>query len=139
MNQEPSKGINRRGLDDAFRVEEARKSSLILTAQLLRAQQKQDDAAAKFAQAARIEEGLSEECESKGLIEKAFVHRFSVASCWAQAADFHHALSLCDGLLDRADLPERLRQRVEEYANTIRFRRAQWYEELALEAAASDA
>lgn len=47
------------------------------------------------------------------MIEKAFVHRYSAASCWAQAADFHHALSVCDGLLDRADLPERLRQRIE--------------------------
>ena len=51
MNQQPSKGINRQGLDAAFRVEEVRKSNLILTAQLLRAQQKQDDAAASFAQA----------------------------------------------------------------------------------------
>jgi len=139
MNQQPSKGINRQGLDAAFRAEEVRKSNLILAAQLLRARQKQDEAAAQFAQAARIEERLSEECESKGLIGKALVHRFSAASCWAQAADFHHALSVCDGLLDRADLPERLRQRIEEYANTIRFRRAQWYEELVLEAVASDA
>lgn len=80
---------------------------------------------ANFAQAARIEERLSEVCESKGLLEKSFIHRFSAASCWAQAGDFYHAIALCDELLARADLPERLGQRVEEYAQTIRVRRDQ--------------
>jgi hypothetical protein len=45
-----------------------------------------------------------------------------------------NASALCDALLARADFPERLRQRVEEYAHTIRIRRDQWYEELILEA-----
>jgi hypothetical protein len=61
-------------------------------------------------------------------MEKSFVHRFSAASCLAQAVDFYHALALCDDLFARA-----LRQRVEEYAQTIRIRRDQWYEELILE------
>ena len=135
MNQQSTQGINRQDLNWDFEADEALKSKLILTAQLMRAQQKQDEAAANFAQAARIEERLSEECESKGLLEKSFTHRFSAASCWAQAGDFYHAIALCDDLLARADLPERLRSRVMEYANTIRIRRDQWYEELALEAA----
>lgn len=135
MTQKSIQGINRQGLDQGFEAEEARKSNLILTAQLMRAQQKQDEAAANFAQAARIEERLSEECESKGLLEKSFIHRFSAASCWAQAGDFYHAVALCDDRVTRADLPERLRRRVEEYAHTIRTRRDQWYEELILEAA----
>jgi len=67
-------------------------------------------------------------------MEKSFLHWFSAASCWAQAGDFYHAIALCDDLLARADLPERLRQRIQEYAHTIRIRRAQWYEELILEA-----
>src|SRR5262249_3033006 len=135
MTQKSTREINRQGLDQDFEVEEARKSNLILTAGLMRAQQMQDEAAASFAQAARIEERLSEECESKGLLEKSFVHCFSAASCWAQAGDFFHAIALCDDLLARADLPERLRHRVMEYAHTIRVRRDQWYEELISEAA----
>jgi hypothetical protein len=135
MTQRSTQGINRQGPDQGFEAEEARKSNLILTAQLMRAQQKQDEAATSFAEAARIEERLSEECESKGLLEKSFIHRFSAASCWAQAGDFYHALALCDDLLARADLPERLRQRVMEYAHTIRIRRSRWYEELNSEAA----
>src|SRR5437016_14434852 len=47
-------------------------------------------------------------------VEKSFVHRFSAAHCWAQAGNFYRALALCDGLLARADLSHRLRQRVEE-------------------------
>ncbi|MGH9752861.1 MAG: hypothetical protein ACREA2_08750 [Blastocatellia bacterium] len=135
MTQQSTHGVNRQGLNQGFEEEEARKSNLILTAQLMRAQQRQDEAAANFAQAARIEERLSEECESKGLLEKSFVHRFSAASCCAQAGDFYHAIALCDDLLARADLPERLRQRVMEYAHAIRIRRDQWYEEMILEAA----
>lgn len=134
MTQQSMRRINRQGLNQDFEAEEARKSNLILAAQLMRAQQKQDEAAANFAQAARIEERLSEECESRGLLEKSFIHRFSAAGCWAQAGDFYHAIALCDDLLARADLPGRLRQRVREYAHTIRLRRDQWYEELILEA-----
>ena len=80
-----------------------------------------------------IEERLSDICEAKGLVEKSFIHRFSAASCWAQAGNFYQAIALCDDLLTRADLPDRLRQRVHDYAQTLRVRRAQWYEELVLE------
>jgi hypothetical protein len=44
-------------------------------------------------------------------------------------------IALCDDLLARADLPERLRQRVMEFAHTIRIRRDQWRKELISEAA----
>jgi hypothetical protein len=120
-------------LDAAFEADEARKSNLILEAQLLREQQQDEAAASRFAQAAAMEERLSDLCEEKGLVEKSLVHRFSAASCWAQAGNFYQALMLCDGLLARADLPDRLRQRVRNYAHTLRVRRAQWYAGLALE------
>ena len=138
MSQRSARGIERRGLDAAFEAEEARKSSLILEAQLLREQQQDETAAEKFAQAAEIEERLSDLCEARGLVEKSFVHRFSAASCWAQAGNFYRALALCDGLLARADLSDRLRQRVEEYAAAIRARRSQWYKGLALAPASSE-
>src|SRR5438132_3535836 len=102
MNQQPIRGINRQGLDAAFEADEAHKSNLILAAQLLREQQ-QDEAAAKFAQAAMIEERLSDTCEAKGLMEKSFLHRFSAASCWVQAGNFYQAIALCDDLLARVE------------------------------------
>jgi hypothetical protein len=128
MNQQPARGISRQDLGAAFEADEARKSRLILEAQLLREQQ-QDEAAAKFAQAAVIEERLSNICEAKGLVEKSFVHGFSAASCWAQAGNFYHAIALCDVLLARPYLPDRLRQRIYDYAQILRARRAQWYAE----------
>lgn len=130
MNGQALQGLDRQGLDTAFEAEETRKSSLILEAQLLRAQQR-EEAALKFAQAAEIEEHLAERCEARGLDEKSFAHRFSAVSCWAQAGNFYQAIALCDALLARADLPARLRQRVQQYAMTLRGRRTQLYAELA--------
>ena len=124
--------INRQGVDAAFAVEEARKSQLLLEAQLLRAQQRSEAAANKFAEAAGLEERLREACLTHGLREKAFVHGFSAASCWAQAGDFHHAIGLCHALLAHPDLPARLRQRIIAYAHTLAARRTRWYEELVV-------
>jgi hypothetical protein len=131
MNQEPLQGVNRQGLDAAFEAEEARKSNLLLEAQVLRERQA-DEAATKFAEAAGIEELLSETCVANGLTENSFVHRFSAASCWAQAGTFYQAIALCEELLARRELPERLRQRVHDYALTLRARRTKLYSELAL-------
>jgi hypothetical protein len=127
MNKQPARGILREGLDAAFEADETAKSNLILEGQLLRDRQQPDEAAAKFAQAAEIEERLSETCEAKGLMEKAWVHRFSAVGCWALAGNIHDAISLGDSLLARPDLPERLRQRVHEYTQDLRRRRAQWF------------
>ena len=135
MSQQLPQGINRQGLDATFETDEARKSSLILHAQLLRQQHEDEAAATQFAEAARLEEHLSDLCEGQGLVEKSVVHRFSAASCWAQAGDLYHAIALCEDLLARTDLPDRLRQRIAEYVQTLRDRRAQWYEELELEMA----
>lgn len=137
MDAQRARGISRHGLNEQFAAEEARKSALILEARLLRDQQ-DEGAAARFAEAAAIEEQLSELCEAQGLAEKANLHRFSAASCWALAGNFYRALILCDDLLSRSDLPVRLWQRVSEYARVVRQRRAEWYAGLALETAAGD-
>lgn len=136
MNQQSLQGISREGLDAAFETDETRKSDLLLSAERLR-EQAPDEAAARFAEAAQIEGSLSWRCEAQGLIEKALVHRFSAASCWAQAGNFYQAIAICDELLARRDLPERLRQRVLEYTHTLRIRRAHWYEELTYAMAGS--
>jgi hypothetical protein len=127
MSEQPAHGLDRQGLDAAFAAEEIRKSNLLLEAQLLRAQRQDEAAAVKFAAVAEIEEALSEQSLARGLLDKAWLHRFSAASCWAQAGDFYHALALCQELLARDDLPPPLRRQVQDYAEKIRLRRAQWY------------
>jgi hypothetical protein len=138
MTQPPRQGISRQGLDEAFAADEARKSELLLAARLLQARGQDEAAAAQLAQAAVVEEHLSERCLALGLQEKAWVHRFSAASCWAQAGNFYQALAWCDELLAQTELPERLRQRVQDYADRLRSRRAQWYTELALATTGSE-
>ncbi|MBC8872576.1 MAG: hypothetical protein H8E44_24340 [Planctomycetes bacterium] len=130
MTESPFQGISQSGLSDAFAADEARKSRLILEARLLREQQQPEAAAAKFAEAAAIEEQLGEACTKQQLREESFVHYFSSASCWAQAGNFYEAIALCDLLLTEQDLPHSLRTRVEQYADTLRDRRAQWYGDL---------
>jgi len=139
MNQQQAQAINRIGLDAAFEDDEARKSSLILEAQLLREQGRPDEAVNKFAEAAQIEESLSQRCAAGGFAEKSSLHSFSAISLWAQAGNFYQAIALDDELLASAVLSERLRQRVQTYINTLRLRRAHWYEELATELSKSAA
>lgn len=120
------KGIDRRGLDDAFAADEVRKSNSILEGRLLEARQQWDEAAQKFAQAAEQEERLGNHCTKSGLSERASLHYFSAASCWARAGNFYRAIALCNDLLRRSDMAEPLRQRIEGYADTLRGRRAEW-------------
>jgi hypothetical protein len=135
MSESSLQGISQAGLSEAFGAEEARKSRLILEARLLRAEQQAEAAAAKFAEAAEIEEQLGKTCAQQHLREKSFVHAFSAASCWAQAGNFYEAIALCDQLLAEHDVPASLRARIEQYANTLRARRVQWYGELVHQSA----
>ena len=77
LNQQQTQAISRAGVDAAFEADEARKSSLILEAQLLRDRRAPDEAARRFAEAAQIEESLSQRCAAQGLTEKSFLHCFS--------------------------------------------------------------
>ena len=89
MNVQPVSGIRRQGLDDAFQATESAKSRLLLEAALLREQGQEEAAAVRFAQVAAMEEQLFNVCREQGLMEKANVHHFSAASCWAQAGNFY--------------------------------------------------
>lgn len=135
MSDRPPRGIDRRGLDANFDQQEVRKSKLILEARLLRDQRQDEAAADRFAEAASIEERLADTCEEARLVEKSWVHRFSAVGCWAQAGDFYHAIRICDALLNRPDLPERLRDRVQDYSQALRQRRSEWYVNLTVDAA----
>lgn len=131
MTTSERQGLSRLGLDEGFAAEEAAKSHLLLEAQWVRAQGHVEQAAEKFALVATAEERLAEQCDCAGLVAKAQVHAFSAASCWAQAGNFLQAIRLCNRLLARTDVPPRLRREVEDYAQRLRNRRAQWYAELA--------
>ena len=125
MSQSARKGIDRQGLDCVFDADEALKSNLILEAQLLSDQQQPDAAADRFAQAAEIEERLSEWCAVQGLQEKSRMHLFSAASCWARAGDFHTAIGLAEQLQSQTGLSPRLKQQIQEFIQTLRQRRRQ--------------
>ena len=101
MNRPNSDGISRKGLDTAFEVDETRKSQLLLEAQLLRDRGEDENAAAKFAECAEIEERLSEACEQAGLTEKYFVQ----ASAERQGATAWRGIALQqDAEATRAEL-----------------------------------
>lgn len=57
---ESVRGISESGSSEAFLADEARKSRLILEARLLRQRKEAEAAAAKFAEAAAIEEQLGD-------------------------------------------------------------------------------
>lgn len=137
MSEPMLPGVPGGGWTEVVDADEARKSRLILEAQLARERQEDETAAAKFAEAAVIEERLGERSIERNLRDQSFVHFYSAASCWAQAGNFYEAIALCDRLLSEPDLPVPLRRRVEGYAATIRARRAQWYGEIVRQAAES--
>jgi hypothetical protein len=57
---------------------------------------------------------------------------------WAQAGNFYQSLAICEQLLTRADLPDRLRERVQSYSQALRSRRDRWYEELVVQSASGE-
>jgi hypothetical protein len=86
--------------------EEAHKSDLLLQAALLRAEGQEELAASRFADAATLEEQLAQRADEEGNALRAIRSQFSAASAWANAGDFHHALTLLQSLEQRADAPE---------------------------------
>ncbi len=94
-------------------------------------QQDDEQAAQHFAEAGEIEASLSDQCEEHGLVQKSLIHRFSAASCWAHAGNFYQAITICDELLAR-ELPQRFRRDIEDFAKTLRSRRARLYAQLTL-------
>lgn len=118
--------------DDCLTADEVRKSNLLLEAGLLRSQLQTDEASRRFAAAAALEEQLAEACVAKGQRAEAWRHRFSAESCWAQAGNFHAAITLGEQLLDEPDLPTKLRAAVDRYTTALRQRRHEWAKGLVL-------
>ncbi len=109
-----------------YNAEDARKSNLLLQAALLREQGQYERAASLFAEAAAIEERLAESAEAQGDTPHALRHRFSAASGWAQAGDFHHALALLSILEESSDTPPSLRERVQAFTRVVKEQRERW-------------
>lgn len=107
-------------LPQDFLVEERTKSNLIVGGNLLKAQGKFENAAAT------IEEQLATYLISMNWWDKAYVHRFSAISCWAQAGDLYHAIQLSEHFLNEAWLSSAQRQQVSQYLKTLRGRFIQW-------------
>lgn len=139
MTRSTKRGISREGLDAAFEADEARKSRLILEGRSLSEQGQDELAAGKFAEAAEIEYHLARICREKGLTEKSLVHLFSAASCWASAGNYYDAIVLCNELLAQAGLPDRLRQRVQDYSESLLQRRAEMSARIAADLASREA
>ena len=110
--------------------EEVIKSKLLLQASLLRSEGKEVLAASLFAEAAVLEERLAERAEADGDTTRAIRSNFSAASAWANAGDFHHALTLLQSLELRDDAPETLKVRVRAFSDTLRFQLKRWHESL---------
>jgi hypothetical protein len=126
MTPSQNGSISRRGLSARFIQDEKETSRLILEANLLKFQQRRKEAARKFAQAARLEMKNSDELLLPGLLDLYYIHRFSAASCWAQAGNLYQAIQICEELLDGFELKPPLRQRIAEYLDVLETRVDQW-------------
>ena len=110
--------------------EETQKSKLLLQATLLRAEGQEELASARFAEVATLEEWLAQRAEADGDSLRAIRSHFSAASAWANAGDFHHALTLLQILEQRADTPELLKYRARLFAQTVQIQRRRWHDTL---------
>src|SRR5438067_1516263 len=130
MNGPVRRGIDCQGLGAAVEADERLASEAILKARLLQDQQHPDEAAREYALAAGVELRLAEACEARGLSDKSWVHRFGSLRSRALAGNIHDAIALGEESLARPDVPAALRQRLREYVELLRIRRAQWSADL---------
>lgn len=140
MNIDPKYGLSRAGLDADYEREEQRASKLIFEARFIldtldRNQQKV--AQKNYAQAAEIEERLADYCAKKGLTQRYFVEQFRATDCWARAGNLYRASELCDEMLARDDLTDRLREHLQKYSEALQSRLAR-LNEMASEPVSSE-
>lgn len=110
----------------AYPKEEAYKSNLLLQAALLRAEGLEELAAARFAEAAALEEILTQWADEQGQPLRAARSQFSAASAWANAGNFYHALELLQSFEQRFDVPESLKAHARAFAEKLRTQRRHW-------------
>ena len=106
--------------DETIQRVQEEKSNLLLEAQMLQAMERPEEAIARFALAAPLEERIAEYRDKTGEKDLAARHRFSAAACWAKTGNLHNAILLFDALNRSADTPGRLKVDALLFANRLR-------------------
>lgn len=110
---------------------EREKSRLLLEAHMFKAQKRFNEAAERFAQAARYEHELADWATTQELRDLSYLHAFSALSCWAQAGDPHRALEMSQMLLQSRTLTEPQRAQLQTYHDTLEQRWVSWMQQWA--------
>jgi tetratricopeptide (TPR) repeat protein len=126
MTPTPDGSISREGLSSDYKQNEKEASRLILEANVLKSAGDHKQAAQKFAKAAELELKNTDELSALGLLDNYFIHRFSAASCLAQAGNLYQAMQLCSELLSDFPLSPPLHQRIAGYLQVLETRMSQW-------------
>ena len=129
--------VSRRGLSERYKRDEKETSRLILEANLLKSSGRRKEAAQKFAEAADLEMKNCDELLAKTLLDNYYIHRFSAASCLAQAGNLYGAMQICTELLENFELPVLLRQRIAGYLDVLETRMDEWMTAYAPDAVAA--
>lgn len=106
--------------EESIQRVQGKKSNLLLEAQMLQATGHPEEAIARFALAAPMEERIAAFRDRSGEKELAARHRFSAASCWAKTGNLHNAILLFDALGHDADTPGRLKVDALLFATRLR-------------------
>jgi hypothetical protein len=109
-----------RDTEESIERIQGEKSNLLLEAQMFQAMGHPEEAIARFALAAPMEERIATYRDKTGEKELAARHRFSAAMCWAKSGNLHDAIGLFESLNHNADAPGRLRIDALLFANRLR-------------------
>ena len=118
-----------------MQTKETYKSNLIIEANFLKIQGLYQDAAAKFAEAAQIEEQLAEQLLAQGQGTEAAIHQLSALSCWGQAGDLYRAMNMGQQLLTQSYLSSRQRADLLDYLHQLQQRYTEWANQWSLQLA----
>jgi hypothetical protein len=110
----------RHDTEESIQRLQGQKSDLLLEAQMLQGMGRTEEAIARFAQAAPMEERIAAYREKTGEKELAARHLFSAAACWAKAGNLHNAILLFNALHDDPDTPGRLKVDALLFADRLR-------------------
>jgi hypothetical protein len=106
--------------EESIQRVQGEKSNFLLESRMCQAIGNVEEAIARFALAAPLEERIATYRDKTGEKELAARHRFSAASCWAKSGNLHDAIALFDALNRDPDTPGRLRVDALLFANRLR-------------------
>lgn len=118
--------IDYSGLPDELRQQNKRRSSLILEAHWLTAQQQYEAASDLFAEAAHLERPLIEWAQASGKHDFAFIHLLSELTLWSHAGNPRRALRLATDLLQNPHLGEKQSREAEAHYRMLKEKFIEW-------------